>query len=57
MIMAEMKMQIEVKDLEPVKSLIRVLSDNFSDLPEEVQLAVYALVADGDIELSVGEDG
>ena len=54
--MAEMKLQIEVKDVEPVKELIRILSNNFSDLPEEVQLAVYALVGDGDIELSVGED-
>jgi len=54
--MAEMKLQIEVKDVEPVKELIRILSNNFSDLPHEVQLLVYALVGDGDIDLSVGED-
>jgi hypothetical protein len=54
--MADVKLQIEVKDIEPVKSLIRLLSENFSDLPKDVQLAIYALVGDGDIELSVGED-
>ena len=54
--MPEVKLQIEVKDIEPVKSLIRTLSYNFSDLPKDVQLAVHALVADGDIELSVSDD-
>ena len=42
--MTEVKLQFEIKEIEPIKDLIRILSENFSDLPKEVQLAVSALI-------------
>lgn len=33
----EAKIELEVKDIEPVKSLLKLLEDNFKDLPKAVQ--------------------
>jgi len=50
--MAEEGAIIEVIDLEPVKILIQTMIAEFDSLPPGVQLKLYALAADEDIELS-----
>jgi len=42
--MAKMEMQIEIKDLEPVKSLIKVLAKKYDDLPNELQEALRVVM-------------
>lgn len=47
----ELTVEISIKDLDEVKTLIRKLREHFDDLPDPVQLYLYSMVGDGDIEI------